>query len=129
LNAIRFLILKEVLSLHEKGMSFGSKGEGYDAEKLHASLAQPIWENAYGEQCLKRLASYYLYYITKDHPFTDGNKRVALASALTFLRLNGVTDTLDHILLQEFVWKISSEPIDKNACADQFVKLFTQELF
>ncbi|MCK4820640.1 type II toxin-antitoxin system death-on-curing family toxin [bacterium] len=30
----------------------------------------------------------FIFYI-KNHPFVDGNKRTALASALTFLRING----------------------------------------
>ena len=32
----------------------------------------------------------YLFHICRNHPFIDGNKRTALACALTFLRLNGV---------------------------------------
>ncbi|WP_232420620.1 type II toxin-antitoxin system death-on-curing family toxin [Leptospira vanthielii] len=34
-------------------------------------------------------AAAYLYYLCKNHPFLDGNKRVALASSLVFLDING----------------------------------------
>jgi len=35
-------------------------------------------------------ASAYAFHICQNHPFLDGNKRVALASALVFLDFNGV---------------------------------------
>ena len=34
-------------------------------------------------------ASAYFFYILKNHPFIDGNKRTALAVAITFLEWNG----------------------------------------
>ena len=33
-------------------------------------------------------AAAYMYYILKNHPFIDGNKRTALASTITFLQWN-----------------------------------------
>ncbi len=35
------------------------------------------------------MAAAYIYHIAGNHPFLDGNKRVALASAAVFLDLNG----------------------------------------
>ena len=39
---------------------------------------------------LASLAAAYAYGIARNHPFVDGNKRVALVAARTFLVLNGV---------------------------------------
>ena len=36
------------------------------------------------------MAAAYLFYICRNHPFVDGNKRTALASALTFLAENNL---------------------------------------
>jgi len=36
-------------------------------------------------QSLFEMAAAYLFYLAQNHPFVDGNKRTALASALTFL--------------------------------------------
>jgi len=36
------------------------------------------------------MAAAYLFHLAGNHPFVDGNKRVALAAALVFLRLNGL---------------------------------------
>jgi death on curing protein len=37
------------------------------------------------------MAASYVTCLTMRHPFVDGNKRTALASALTFLYMNGYT--------------------------------------
>ena len=34
------------------------------------------------------MAAAYLFHVAQNHPFVDGNKRAALASALAFLWLN-----------------------------------------
>lgn len=36
------------------------------------------------------LAACYAFGIARNHPFIDGNKRVAFLAMMTFLRLNGV---------------------------------------
>ena len=36
------------------------------------------------------MAAAYLYYLCRNHPFVDGNKRTALAAALVFLGENGL---------------------------------------
>jgi len=35
------------------------------------------------------IAAAYLFYLCRNHPFADGNKRTALAAALVFLLVNG----------------------------------------
>jgi death-on-curing protein len=46
------------------------------------------------------IAAAYLFYLCRNHPFVDGNKRVALASCLTFLVLNGL-------------WQVATLPVDE----------------
>ncbi|MBL9146316.1 MAG: type II toxin-antitoxin system death-on-curing family toxin [Verrucomicrobiaceae bacterium] len=41
------------------------------------------------------VAAAYLYYLCSNHPFVDGNKRVALGSCLVFLQLNGYSPAPD----------------------------------
>ena len=53
-------------------------------------------------------ASAYMYYILKNHPFIDGNKRTALASTITFLEWNKYTfSPLDEDKVFEFVKDIT----------------------
>lgn len=39
------------------------------------------------------IAAAYLFYLSGNHPFVDGNKRVALATCLVFLSQNGLLET------------------------------------
>lgn len=41
-------------------------------------------------------AAAYLFYITKNHPFNDGNKRTASFLAVLFLRLNGIKISINQ---------------------------------
>ena len=38
------------------------------------------------------IAAAYLYYLCSNHPFVDGNKRVALATCLVLLSENGLLE-------------------------------------
>lgn len=60
-----------------------------DENLLSASLARPRHLFAYGEPTLFDLAAAYGYALAKNHPFIDGNKRVAFMVMYTFLGLNG----------------------------------------
>jgi death-on-curing protein len=44
---------------------------------------------------LTDVAAANLFYVCRNHPFIDGNKRAALAACLVFLRLNGLQPTDD----------------------------------
>lgn len=63
------------------------------------------------------MAATYLTCLTMRHPFIDGNKRTALASALTFLYLNGFfveeayEEELADLVLRFIAKKISKEEI------------------
>jgi death-on-curing protein len=58
-------------------------------ELLQSALARPKNLAAYGAPTLADLAASYAFGLAKNHPFLDGNKRVALASAGAFLAMNG----------------------------------------
>ncbi len=54
-------------------------------------MARPVNKHAYGDTDLATLAASYAFGIARNHPFIDGNKRVAFASFLVFLGMNGVS--------------------------------------
>jgi hypothetical protein len=68
----------------EHGGALGAADEGL----LEAALASPQNHFAYEGSDLHRLAAAYAFSLAKNHPFTDGNKRVALTVAGVFLELN-----------------------------------------
>lgn len=63
-----------------------------DENALLSALMRPRNLFAYSEPTpdLVALAASYAYGVARSHPFSDGNKRVALVVCRTFLRLNGV---------------------------------------
>jgi death-on-curing protein len=60
---------------------------------LQSALAQP--EASFAGQWLHKdlyaMAAAYADHLCQNHPFIDGNKRTALASALVFLEINGIS--------------------------------------
>jgi death-on-curing protein len=61
-----------------------------DIKILQSALAMPqaSFGGAYLHTSIAEMAAAYLFHIAQNHPFLDGNKRVALASALAFIWLN-----------------------------------------
>jgi len=60
-----------------------------DANALQSALARPQNLAAYGEPDAADLAAAYSFGIARNHPFVDGNKRVAWITARLFLEENG----------------------------------------
>jgi death-on-curing protein len=60
-----------------------------DEALLDAALASPKNRFAYERADMLRLAAAYAHALARNHPFADGNKRVALTVAGVFLELNG----------------------------------------
>jgi death-on-curing protein len=79
-----------LLDVHAEQLAlFGGSDGVRDPGLLESALARPVNKFAYGEADLAALAAAYAFGIARNHPFVDGNKRVAFASILIFLGLNG----------------------------------------
>jgi death-on-curing protein len=60
-----------------------------DRTLLDSALARPQQRYAYGDNVsIFELAASYSYGLATNHPFVDGNKRVALTTAAIFLEVN-----------------------------------------
>lgn len=85
-----WLPLEAICDIHsEQLVLFGGPDGIRDAGLLESALARPINRFSYGETDLAVLAACYAFGIARNHPFIDGNKRVAFLAMMTFLRLNG----------------------------------------
>ena len=81
-----------VIAIHEELITEHGGATGLrDSGLLWASLARPKHLFTYSNDTvtLFDLAAAYAYGLAKNHPFVDGNKRIALAVIDVFLRLNG----------------------------------------
>jgi death-on-curing protein len=80
-----------IIDIHAEQLALFGGGDGVrDSGLLESALNRPINKFAYGETDLAALAAAYAYGLAKNHPFVDGNKRVAFASMIVFLGLNGI---------------------------------------
>lgn len=80
-----------VLDIHSEQLALFGGADGLrDRGLLESALSRPVNNHAYGETDLAALAASYAFDIARNHPFVDGNKRVAFASFLVFLGLNGI---------------------------------------
>jgi death-on-curing protein len=80
-----------VLALHKEQLAEHGGADGLrDEALLDSALDNPQNVFAYTENAdIFRPAASYAFGIARNHPFVDGNKRAALVSSMTFLRLNG----------------------------------------
>ncbi len=117
----QFLTLEEVLELHATrieryGGSFGVRDFGL----LQSAIEMP--RATFGGQFLHEdffaMASAYLFHLVQNHPFIDGNKRVGLAAALSFLDINGIEIVADEDALTEMVLSVAEGHLNKEAIAE-----------
>lgn len=92
-------VLREVVDmLHEQSLAqFGGGAGVRDEGLLDSALDRPQNLFAYGKPTLFELAASYAFGLVKNHPFIDGNKRVAFVVAVTFLELNGRRFAADEV--------------------------------
>ena len=91
MNGPVFLAEVDVLALHRRGLAQHGGMDGLrDPGAFASALHQPeaVWFYTQGD--LFELAATYAFHLAQNQPFIDGNKRVAVATALAFLELNGV---------------------------------------
>ena len=79
-----------VLAIHERLLAeHGGPPGMLDEGALEAAPASPRNHLAYGNPDVYELAAAYAFALTRNHPFQDGNKRVALTVAGVFFDMNG----------------------------------------
>lgn len=69
------------------------------------------------------VAAAYLFYICKNHPFLDGNKRTAMMAAIVFLRLNEVEPLPDSGKWEKLMLDVAGSKLDRDATTRQLRKL------
>lgn len=87
----RWLTIEQIIVTHERQLrKYGGASGIRDQGLLESALARAENKWRYEQAELSELAAAHAYGIAKNHPFVDGNKRVAFLAMAGFLRLNGV---------------------------------------
>ena len=86
----RWLTADELVAIHTELIAeFGGAPGLRDRGLVESAAARPKHLASYGEPTVFELAAAYAFGLARNHPFVDGNKRIALVAAFTFLELNG----------------------------------------
>ena len=104
-------IHREVLQAH--GGSAGIRDEGLLDSAVAAPQATMMGKPMFSEPV--EVAAAYLFYLCRNHPFIDGNKRTALATCLVFLSENGYLsqEKLDVDAWEQLVLDVAASRIDR----------------
>jgi death-on-curing protein len=126
-----FLTVEDVLEIHDIQLAnTGGLAGVRDANMLDSAVAQA--QAAFGGQYLHEdlcaMAAALLFSLAMNHPFLDGNKRTALAAALTFLEINGIVVTHDPDDLFNAVMGVAEGTFSKEDVAKLFRWLATGEM-
>lgn len=65
----------------------------------------------------------YLFYLCRNHPFIDGNKRAALGACLTFSRLNGFDPQRDGPEWEKLTLAVASSELDRAETTKRLKKI------
>ena len=120
---IEFLTLEDVLALHDELIQrYGGRPGLRDAGVLEAalSMAQAGFGGQYFHEFPHEMGAAYLFYLVRNHPFIDGNKRVALACAILFFKINRVRYSITEEEAVELTLSAASGQFDKGAVTEFF---------
>lgn len=109
-NSVQFLSVDEVLEIHTRLIvRFGGADGLRDKGLLDSALYRP--QTGYYSDLVEMAAALFES-LMNNHPFVDGNKRVAFFSTDVFLRINGYKMVVKPKAAYAFLMKL----FDKNTC-------------
>jgi death on curing protein len=120
------LTVEIVREIHTEAIAkFGGAGRVRDLALLESAVAAPQagfgGESAYGD--LAEVAAAYLFFLCRNHPFVDGNKRAALGACLVFLRLNGLEPKPDGPEWEKLTLAVAAGECDRAETTERLRKL------
>ncbi len=119
--ATQFLSVEDVLALHEDTIRREGGPAGIrDPGLLESAVLMP--QQQFGGDYLHRgpaeQAAAYLFHISQNHPFLDGNKRTAALAALVFLTVNGAPKLPPPDDLEAMVLQVAASQVTKAELTD-----------
>lgn len=112
----RFVTIEEVIMIHDNQVeSFGGSLGIRDYGLLESAVFQP--QASFNGQLLHpdiySQAAAYLYHLTMNYPFIDGNKRTAFAVTDVFIRINQYSLNLNDQEVYEMMIKVATKVLNK----------------
>jgi death-on-curing protein len=106
-----------VREIHSEAIAkFGGSDGVREMALLESAVAAP--QASFGGKSpyadLTEVAAAYLYYLCRNHPFIDGNKRAALGACIVFLRLNGLEPKADGPAWEELTLAVAAGTLGRD---------------
>ena len=122
-----FLSLEQIEKIHERSLaSYGGLAGARDPGGLEAAAMHPRNVFFYEAGDLIEIAAAYAFHIAEAQAYLDGNKRTAAASALIFLKANGVPiDGIDPMALYAPMIAAAAHELDRQSFAAKLRELFS----
>jgi death-on-curing protein len=99
----------------------GIADQGLLESAVAAPQATVFGQSPYAD--LIEVAAAYLFYLCRNHPFRDGNKRAAMAAAIVFLRMNGIDPRPDGPAWESLVLDVAASKLDRAQTTQRLRKL------
>jgi death-on-curing protein len=120
------LTVEIVREIHAEAIArFGGLDGVRKTALLESAVAEP--HASFGGQSpykdLAEVAAAYLFYLCRNHPFIDGNKRTALAACIVFLRLNGIEPNADGPGWEDLALAVAANAIDRDEATKRLRRL------
>ena len=111
----------EVLAAH--GGAPGLRDEDLLESAVAAPQATMMGEPLFSDPV--EIAAAYLFYLCRNHPFVDGNKRTALATCLVFLSENGLLpdEKLDTDAWESLTLDVAASRFDRGQTTERLREL------
>jgi death-on-curing protein len=113
---IKFIPKDIILFFHEQLVKiYGGSSGIRDENLLDSALEQPkaTYQGEYLHDSLIKMAAAYGYHLCNNHPFIDGNKRIAFVAMDTFLQKNGLEITASEKEAYKMMIQVSSGQLSK----------------
>ena len=92
-GALKHPTVEAVIAIHDEVLAAHGGSAGLRSRELLESAVAAPQASMMGVPVMTdaiEIAAAYFFYLCSNHPFVDGNKRVALATCLVFLSENGL---------------------------------------
>ena len=124
-----YLTVEEVKEIHKTQLEIiGGLSGIRSLSGLKSAVEQPkatfAGQDLYPDICEK--AAVYAFHLAESQAFVDANKRVAVITAVTFLKLNGHEIPENSMELYKAMIKIANKEMDKDDLANLFRKLINK---
>jgi death on curing protein len=127
-KALKHLTVEAVKAIHREVLAAHGGAAGIRDETLLESAVAAPQATMMGQPLFSdpiEIAAAYLFYICRNHPFLDGNKRTALAACLAFLETNELLPTAKLPIddWEKFVLDVATSKLNREMTTQRLRKL------